>query len=105
MSAKKTAILNIYTAINQVKLIRAGKEYFNLLQELIHSANESIYIQSYIFDDDETGTLVADALKQAVKRKVNVYLMADGYASQGMTKSFIRELRTAGIHFRFFEPF
>lgn len=30
--------------------------------------------------------------------------MADGYASQVMSKSFIDELKSAGIHFRFFEP-
>ncbi len=39
-----------------------------------------------------------------MQRKVEVYLMADGYASQVMSKSFINELKSAGIHFRFFEP-
>ena len=105
MLTRKETISNVYTAINQVKLIRAGKEYFNLLLQLIHEAKENIHIQSYIFDDDETGRAVADAMKDAAKRKVNVYLMADGYASQKMSKSFIHELRNAGIHFRFFEPF
>ncbi len=82
--------------INQVKLIKAGREYFNRLLQLIHEAEESIHLQAYIYDDDETGRLVADALKEAVKRKVDVYLMADGYASQVMSQSFIDELRRAG---------
>lgn len=47
---------------------------------------------------------MADALKEAVQRKVEVYLMADGYASQVMSKAFVEELENAGIHFRFFEP-
>jgi cardiolipin synthase len=105
MSSKKTKISNVYTANNQVKLARAGKAYFNLLLQLIHNAKENIHIQTYIFDDDETGRLVADAMKDAAKRKVDVYLMADGYASQKMSKSLIHELRDAGIQFRFFEPF
>jgi len=104
-SQKRARISNVYTSNNQVKLIRAGKEYFNLLLQMIHEAKENIHIQSYIFDDDETGRLVADALKDAAKRNVSVYLMADGYASQKISRSFIHELRNGGIHFRFFEPF
>jgi cardiolipin synthase len=72
---------------------------------LINNAVESIHLQTYIYDDDETGVLVADALKAAVKRNVSVYLLADGYASQVMSKKFIAGLEKAGIHFRFFEPF
>ena len=60
--------------------------YFDLLLNLINQANESIHLQTYIFDDDETGILVADALKAAVKRNVSVHLLADGYASQVMSK-------------------
>lgn len=71
---------------------------------LINNAQESIHLQTYIYDDDETGLMVADALKAAVKRNVSVYLLADGYASQQLSKSFISEIRHAGIHFRFFEP-
>lgn len=75
-----------------------------MLLQLIKGAEESIHLQTYIYDDDETGNLVADALKEAVQRKVEVYLMADGYASQGMPDAFVEELKNAGIHFRFFEP-
>jgi cardiolipin synthase A/B len=93
-----------YTPVNQVKLIRGGAEYFDTMLEMINAAEESIHLQTYIYDDDETGRLVADALKAAAKRKVAVYLMADGYASQGISHSFIEELKKTGIHFRFFEP-
>lgn len=93
-----------YTPVNQVKLIRGGSEYFDTLLQMINAAEESIHLQTYIYDDDETGRLVVDALKAAAKRKVAVYLMADGYASQGISHSFIEELKRAGIHFRFFEP-
>jgi cardiolipin synthase len=105
MPLKKTKSSNAYTTTNQVKIIRAGKEYFDVLLQLIHEAKENIHIQTYIYDDDETGRLVAAALKEAVKRKVTVFLMTDGYASQIMSQSFIDELRTDGIRFRFFEPF
>ncbi len=67
-------------------------------------AKHSIHLQTYIFDDDETGTIVADALKAAAERNIEVYLLVDGYASQWLSKGFIRSLRNAGIHFRHFEP-
>ncbi len=93
-----------FKPLNRVKLVRGGKEYFDLLLELINKANESIHLQTYIYDDDETGRQVADALKAAVKRNVAVYLMTDGYASQVMAQKFIDELKESAIHFRFFEP-
>ena len=87
-----------------MRLISGGREYFDLLLQLINQAVDSIHLQTYIFNDDETGTLVANALKQACQRKVQVYLVADGYASQALHRRFIAELKEAGIHFRFFEP-
>ncbi len=104
MPSRKSAISKRYSSNNRVRLIRGGKSYFSLLLQLIGEAKEVIHIQSYIFDDDETGLMVADALMTAAKRKVAVYLMADGYASQSLSKSFISRLRESGIHFRYFEP-
>jgi phosphatidylserine/phosphatidylglycerophosphate/cardiolipin synthase-like enzyme len=69
-------------ASHQEKLVRGGKEYFELLIELINTANESIHLQTYKFEDDETGEAVAEALKDAARRNVQVYLLVDGYASQ-----------------------
>ena len=71
-----------YTRANRVKLIKGGKEYFDCLLSCINKATESIHLQTYIYDDDKTGTLVANALKAACKRNVSVYLVTDGYASQ-----------------------
>jgi cardiolipin synthase len=104
MQYKKSISASGYSSVNRVKLIRGGKPYFDLLLQMIAGAKESIHLQTYIYDDDETGIAVAEALKEATLRNVKVYLMADGYASQVMSQSFINEMRAAGIHFRFFEP-
>lgn len=100
----KGLLLPAVSRHNQAELVRGGKPFFDLLLQLINKASEFIHLQTYIFDDDETGTRVADALKAAVKRNVSVYLLADGYASQVMSGKFIDDLRASGIHFRFFEP-
>ncbi len=105
MSAiKKSRKVSSYTTRNKVALCRGGKPYFHRLLGMIEKAKESIHLQVYIFDDDETGQLVAMALKEAVKRKVDVYLLVDGYESRLMGKSFMNDLRNEGIHFRLFNP-
>jgi len=93
-----------YTAKNKVKLIRSGREYFEELLQLIANAKESMHLQVYIFDNDETGQAIGEALKAAARRNVKVYLVADGYASQHFTKKFIYELKDAGVQVRMFQP-
>ncbi|RTL56287.1 MAG: phospholipase [Sphingobacteriales bacterium] len=93
-----------YIPGNRVQLIRGGKAYFDLLLKLINEANDCIHLQTYIYDGDETGQMIADALVAASARSVKVYLMADGYASQSLHQPFIDELRSKNIEFRYFEP-
>ncbi|HEY0677390.1 MAG TPA: phospholipase D-like domain-containing protein [Chitinophagaceae bacterium] len=93
-----------FTGPNNVRLVRGGKEYFDLLLELINKAKDTIHLQTYIFDEDETGTLVAEALMEAAKRKVAVFVLVDGYASRGLSREFVTRIRETGVYFRFFEP-
>lgn len=93
-----------YIPYNKVQLVRGGKDYFSTLTELIHRAQRSVHLQVYIYDEDETGQMVALALKQAAKRGVRVYVLTDGYASKNLSAAFITELQMAGVRFRFFEP-
>src|SRR5690242_11630099 len=104
MPSRKSKAARKFTSRNRVKIIRGGAEYFNLLLELINNAQESIHLQTYIFGNDETGNMVAEALMAAAKKKVNVYLLADGYASQSLSKKMIQSFEAAGVRFRFFEP-
>lgn len=101
---RNTQAASKYTSGNKVKLIHGGKEYFDLLMHLIETAADSIHLQTYIFDDDETGRMIAGALKQAAKRKVEVHFLADGYASQNLPHALIHDLNASGVHFRYFEP-
>jgi cardiolipin synthase len=103
-SVRRRKIRSGYSTPNRIKLVRGGKPYFDQILEMINQAREIIQLQVYIYDNDETGEQVTQALMAAAKRNVQVYLMADGYASQGLSKIFVRETEEAGIHFRFFEP-
>lgn len=93
-----------YSSNNKAVLIKAGKDYFDRLSLMIEQAKKCIHIQSYIFSEDETGKLFAEQLKKAALRNVDIYIMADGYASKGLSRNFINSLQSNKIQFRFFEP-
>lgn len=93
-----------YTVHNQVRLIRGGSEYFNSLLAMLRNARQTIHMQMYIFNEDETGQEVLTALMAAAGRGVAVFLLLDGYASQKISHKKLEEIKAAGIHFRWFEP-
>lgn len=95
---------NGYVLHNKVQLVEGGSRYFKLLSELIQKAKRSIYIRVYIWNDDETGTGIANELIDAATRGIAVYAIADGYASQHLSKEFIQKLKSNGVYFRYFEP-
>lgn len=88
----------------RVELIRGGRTYFDTLLALIAKAEKSIHFQTYIFDEDETGTEVAEALKSAALRHVEVFLLVDGFASGGLSRGFIQSMTDAGIRFKMYGP-
>ncbi len=89
---------------NTVRLIQGGSEYFELLYRLIEEAKHLIHLQFYIFEQDHTGNVVAEKLKEAVARGVKVYVLLDAYGSQGLSRAFVRSLIDAGIFMRRFRP-
>jgi cardiolipin synthase len=102
MPVRKNA--GAYTVHNKLRVVRGGIDYFNCIEEIADKACHSIHLQTYIFDADDTGKKVAAALMRAAKRNVQVHLLVDGYASQGLPRAFIDELSDAGVHFGFFQP-
>jgi len=101
---KKTLRIAEYVPNDTIQLIRGGRLYFELLEKLIDEAQKTIHLQIYIYDGDETGMQVTQALIRAAQRGVNVFLVLDGYASRLLNSSIIDSLKKVGVHFRWFEP-
>ena len=101
---KPTNATGAFVSDHRLRLLRGGKSYFDFLVRLIDAAREQIHLQVYIFEPDETGQGIADALIAAARRGVSVYLLVDGYGSQGLDRDFIKQFKDNGIHFRVFEP-
>jgi cardiolipin synthase len=104
MSGVNTISAPFYSFRNRVKLVHGGKEYFSIMADMIRNATDSIHLQTYIYDHDETGSMIGDELIAASQRGVKVYMLIDGYASRHLPAEFIELLTASGIRFRFFEP-
>ncbi|HLC83838.1 MAG TPA: phospholipase D-like domain-containing protein [Bacteroidia bacterium] len=96
--------MNSYFPAESVKLIFSGNDFFEKLEDSIDKAKEIIHFQTYIFEEDETGKQIADALIRASKRGVEIYLLVDAYGSKDLSIQFIKKIQEAGIQFRFFSP-
>jgi cardiolipin synthase A/B len=101
---KNSGPRQLYLKNNSAKLVRGGRDYFDLLENLINEAKTCIHLQTYIYDDDYTGNRVSDALIRAAKRGVHVYMLLDGYGSQALSREKIKEIVAAGIFIRRFRP-
>jgi len=87
-----------------IELVYSGNNYFELLEALIDESKETIQFQTYIFETDETGMRIVNALKRAVARKVEICLMVDAFGSNSFSQDVIDDLISSGIHFRKFSP-
>jgi len=89
---------------NQITLLRNGTEYFPALEAEIDRAEHEIHLQTYIFENDETGQRIAAALMRAAARKVMVNLLLDGFGSKDFPSSLLEALQAAGVNVLFFRP-
>jgi cardiolipin synthase len=94
----------VYSTGNAVALIAGGAPYFQKVADMIEKAKEVIHLQTYIYDSDETGWLVGNALCKASERGVKVYMFLDGYSSKDLSEEFKNQLIEKGIQLRWFEP-
>jgi cardiolipin synthase len=96
--------LSSLTPGNQVTLLKSGGDYFPAIEAAFDRARHEIYLESYIYGNDVTGQRVADALKRAVLRGVNVYLLIDGFGSKDLPRSMLERLRAEGVKVLVYRP-
>jgi cardiolipin synthase len=63
----------------------------------IQSAEQRVWVESYIFLDDVAGSAVAEALKECARRGLDVRVLYDAIGSQTTPSAFFRDLAEAGV--------
>jgi cardiolipin synthase len=89
---------------NQVTLIQNGEAYFPAIEAAFDRARHEIILETYIYENDATGQRIADALKRAALRGVNVYVLIDGYGSKDLPRSMLDQLRAGGVKALIYRP-
>ena len=89
---------------NQITLLKSGTEYFPALLTAIENAHAEIYIQSYIYEMDSIGIRIGNALKEAAKRGVIVNVLLDGFGSQHLHATYVKDLASAGVQLMVYRP-
>ncbi len=89
---------------NRITLLNSGAEYFPALLSAIESARVEIYLETYIFADDEIGHEVAGALSRAAGRGVRVNVTVDGFGARNFRADFLPQLSAAGVRAMYYRP-
>ena len=90
---------------NSVKFYNNGKDFLHDLIKDLRFAKKTIFLEFYIFADDEVGIMLAEILKLKARCGVDVRLIIDAVGSRKTKKVFLRELKDAGVKVcKFFPP-
>ena len=89
---------------NTIQPLYGGDEAYPKMLEAIDSANRSVGLASYIFDNDPTGKLFIDALCRAADRGVAVRVLIDGIGSRYSFPTSVGLLRQRGVPVSRFMP-
>ena len=89
---------------NEVDIFTDGYAFFPELLAEIAKAKDHIHLDTYIFEDDPLGQLVADALIAKAKEGVEVRVIYDDVGCWKVKNSFFERMREAGIDVHAFMP-
>ena len=101
---QQTKIRPMMVAGNRLSLLPEGRERLNALIALIDEAQESLRVLYYIWENDESGRSVRDALLRALERGVHVSLLVDGFGAWNAPAGFFQPLIDAQARFCRFVP-
>lgn len=89
---------------NDVVLLHNGEEAYPAMLEAIEKARRSVFLTTYIFEVDRTGTRFIEALERAHNRGVMVRILIDGLGEMHWGAIASRHLRKKGLPVARFIP-
>ncbi len=89
---------------NEVDIYTNGYDFFHMLLRDIGKAKNHVHIDSYIFNDDALGYMVADELVEKASQGVEVRVIYDDVGCWNVKNEFFERMREAGIEVHAFMP-
>jgi cardiolipin synthase A/B len=115
-SVEPTDLLERYSAVvesvtdspmtkgNKVALLADGQATYAAMFKALESARNHINLESFIFEDDDTGRKFAALLLKKQSEGVRVHLIYDSVGSINTPEAFFKRLRDAGVQVVGFNP-
>ncbi|MDN5280435.1 MAG: cardiolipin synthase [Clostridiales bacterium] len=82
---------------NRVRMLVNGRTSFHYRMEHAKRAQSSLYVQTLLFQDDETGNRLTDIMCERAQNGVDVRLILDDFFSFGKKDGVIQRLKNAGV--------
>lgn len=89
---------------NQITLLQNGQEFFPAICEAIDQAKKRLHLETYIFNLDDSGHSVLDALRRACERGVRVRVVIDGFGSDVHALQIAEQLKAMRARYRIYRP-
>ena len=89
---------------HQLQLLQGGQDFFPALIEAIDASVHEVRMETYIFNAEGSGALVAAALERAALRGVVVNLVMDGVGTPALDQHWRSRFQAAGVVWRIFAP-
>lgn len=89
---------------NSLVLLPGGEALFAALVEAMDAAQESIHLETYIFDFQGAPLAVAEAMARAAHRGVVVRLVVDGVGTGPLPPAWQQHFDAEGVQYRVFAP-
>lgn len=93
---------SILTEHNSTEIYFTGKDALLAMYQSASQARHHIHLQSFIIENDAVGTRWKDLLIEKARNGVDVCVIYDDFGSWHLPRSFIKDLKEAGVHI---EPF
>jgi cardiolipin synthase len=93
-----------FTDGNRIHLLSTGEEYFPVLLAAIESAQHSVHLEAYLYEDDAIGRRVTDALVRAAARGVQVRLIIDGFGGGEHIRRMAQQMQPLGLQILIYRP-
>lgn len=89
---------------NRIEVLNDTNRTLGLIQEAIRDARETIHLEYYIWQPDQTGIQLRDLLIKKAQEGVRVRFLYDTVGSLWLGQKFLKPMREAGIEVAEFLP-
>ncbi len=89
---------------NQVQLLQGGDELFPSMVQAMAAARSEIWLATYIYNDDDAGRQITEALCAAAARGVKVRVVVDGFGAKSQLNLLRQCLARPAVELEVFRP-